>query len=575
MNATKSIILLLVTIVVFSCNNKNNDNPAPDVIDSMGDLEVSGDFNWSASLKGEIIITLDNPLNVSTELEYIQIVNEQGVVINRKIVHDNTASFDINLPQDADFYIYFPVTEDQLKIESLGNITMILGPTVDYVYNSYKSSEVVICTSCDSPIENAGGELPYFPSGWKLFNEDDVPGWETTATDNKIEMWTDGFLGVPAQEGRQFFELNANQVAALYQELCLEPGATIYWSVWHRGRKGVDVAEVKIGATTETAEFQATMSDGKTAWGYYSGSYNVPEGQTTTVFLFESVSAAGGNQSVGNLLDNFEISCDADGDGVIDRYDDFPDDPNSSFKSYFPGEGKQIVAFEDLWPSLGDFDFNDLILSNQVEITKNEDGDLIDAKFRVSIDAIGASLDNGIAMMLYNSNAGAFTENIIEEISGDAILDPENTNGLILTNDVFQTINDRYQNNGVGPDGTPDTLRFTISFNSNAEDFIPELYLFRTNNRSLEIHRSGFPSTATIDSDFFNTYDDAGDYKTSTGLPWGIEILTDEIYKNPKEKVDILIAYPEFQLWATSEGVQNTEWYLAPLSDKVVDINFD
>jgi len=575
MNATKSIILLLVTIVVFSCNNKNNDNPAPDVIDSMGDLEVSGDFNWSASLKGEIIITLDNPLNVSTELEYIQIVNEQGVVINRKIVHDNTASFDINLPQDADFYIYFPVTEDQLKIESLGNITMILGPTVDYVYNSYKSSEVVICTSCDSPIENAGGELPYFPSGWKLFNEDDVPGWETTATDNKIEMWTDGFLGVPAQEGRQFFELNANQVAALYQELCLEPGATIYWSVWHRGRKGVDVAEVKIGATTETAEFQATMSDGKTAWGYYSGSYNVPEGQTTTVFLFESVSAAGGNQSVGNLLDNFEISCDADGDGVIDRYDDFPDDPNSSFKSYFPGEGKQIVAFEDLWPSLGDFDFNDLILSNQVEITKNEDGDLIDAKFRVSIDAIGASLDNGIAMMLYNSNAGAFTENIIEEISGDAILDPENTNGLILTNDVFQTINDRYQNNGVGPDGTPDTLRFTISFNSNAEDFIPELYLFRTNNRSLEIHRSGFPSTATIDSDFFNTYDDAGDYKTSTGLPWGIEILTDEIYKNPKEKVDILIAYPEFQLWATSEGVQNTEWYLAPVSDKVVDINFD
>lgn len=574
MKTTKSIILLLLVIIAFSCN-KNNDNPTPDVIDSMGDLVISSDFNWSAGLIGEITITLDNPLNVSTELEYIQIINEQGVVIDRKIVHDNTASFDINLPQDAAFFIYFPVTEDQLKIEGLGNITMILGPTVDYVYPSYKSSEVVVCTSCDSPIENAGGELPYFPSGWKLFNEDDVPGWETTATDNKIEMWTDGFLGVPAQEGRQFFELNANQVAALYQELCLEPGSTIYWSVWHRGRKGVDVAEVKIGATTETAESQATMSDGKTAWGYYSGSYDVPEGQTTTVFLFESVSAAGGNRSVGNLLDNFEISCDADGDGVIDRYDDFPDDPNSSFKSNFPGEGKQIVAFEDLWPSLGDFDFNDLILSNQVEITKDEDGNLIDAKFRVSIDAIGASLDNGIAMMLYNSNTGAFTENIIGAISGDAILDPDNANGIILTNDVFQTIHDRYQNNGVGPDGTPDTLRFTITFNSNAEDFIPELYLFRTNDRGLEIHRSGFPATATINSDLFNTYDDVGDYKTSTGLPWGIEILTDEIYKNPKEKVDILLAYPEFKLWATSEGVQNTNWYMAPVSDKVVDINFD
>lgn len=575
MKTFKLIIPLIIVVVAFSCNRNNNDNPAPTETNSMGDLVISDDFDWSAGLIGDISITLDNPLNVSTELEYIQIINEQGAVIDRKLVYGNTATFSVNLPEDANFYFYFPVTEDKIKIEALGNTAMVLGPTVDYIYPSFKSSQVVVCTSCDAPIENAGGELPYFSSGWKLFNEDEVPGWETTATDNKIEMWTDGFLGVPAQEGRQFFELNANQVAALYQELCLEEGSTIYWSVWHRGRKGVDVAKVMIGATPETAEFQATMSDGKQEWGYYSGSYNVPEGQTTTVFLFESVSAAGGNQSIGNLLDNFEISCDADGDGIIDRYDDFPDDPNSSFISYFPGNGKQVVAFEDLWPSLGDFDFNDLVLSNQVEITKDENGNLLDAKFKVSIDAIGASIDNGIAMILYDNNTEAFTENIIDEISGDAELDPDNTNGIILTDDIFQTINDRYQNNGVGPDGTPDTLRFTITFNSNATDFVPELYLFRTNDRSLEVHRSGFPATATINPDFFNTHDDAGNYKTSTGLPWGIEIITNGIYKNPKEKVDILVAYPEFQLWATSEGEQNTEWYLAPIPEKVVDINFD
>ncbi len=416
--------------------------------------------------------------------------------------------------------------------------------------------------------------MPYRSSGWGLYNEDAVPGRETTATDNKIEMWVSGFQGVPAQEGRQFFELNANQVAALYQELCLEPGATIYWSVWHRGRTGVDVAEVKIGGSIESAEIQATMSDGTSGWGHYSGSYNVPSDQTTTFFVFESVSSASSSQSVGNFLDNFEISCDTDGDGVIDRWDQLPDDGDGAFISYFPEDGKQVVAFEDLWPSLGDFDFNDLVLSNQVVITKDADLNLVDASFKVSIDAIGASLHNGIAMMLYTENKEAFGGNIIESISGDVILDPDNTNGLILSNDVFVTVNDRYQNNGPGPIGVPDTLRFTIVFNDNAADFIPELYLFRTGDRGLEVHRSGFPVTATMNTALFNTLNDAGDFKTATGLPWGMEIITDGTWKNPVEKVDILYAYPKFEAWATSEGVNEPTWYLEPDEGNVVDIDF-
>lgn len=574
-NITKTILILLISAFTFSCNNKNNTTPTPDVINSMGQLDISTDFNWSASLEGDLNITLENPLNVSTEKEYIQIINENGVVLDRTLVSNLQASFIVNLPKDSKFYLHFPVTEDKLEISSIGEITMILGPTVDYIYPSFKSTNVISCTSCDSPIENAGGELPYISSGYRIKNADAIPGWETTATDNKIEMWVNGFQGVQAQEGRQFFELNANQVAALYQELCLEPGSTIQWSVWHRGRSGVDVAEVKIGESVETAILQETMSDGNTEWGFYSGSYNVPEDQETTVFVFESVSSTGGSQSVGNFLDNFEIDCDFDGDGIIDRYDEFPEDPNSSFTSYFPGDGKQIVAFEDLWPSLGDFDFNDLVMTNQVTITKNGNGDLIDAKFKVSIDAIGASLDNGIAMMLYNSNKEIFNENIISEVSGDATIDPDNTNGLILTDDIFRTINNRYQNNGDGPEGRPDTLNFTIIFNANADDFIPELYLFRTNDRSHEVHRSGFPATATINNSLFNTEDDAGDYKTESGLIWGMEIITDDKFKNPKEKIDILVAYPEFQLWATSEGIQNPTWYLSPIADKVVDIEFD
>ncbi|MGW3464887.1 hypothetical protein ACWDE9_37310, partial [Streptomyces olivaceoviridis] len=48
---------------------------------------------------------------------------------------------------------------------------------------------------------------------------------------------------------------------------------------------------------------QRRFTDGNTAWGYYTGTYTVPAGQTTTRFAFRSISAAGGNRSIGNFLD--------------------------------------------------------------------------------------------------------------------------------------------------------------------------------------------------------------------------------------------------------------------------------
>ncbi len=573
-----NLLLVVLVLSVVTCKKADTDpEPEPPVnTPSMANLVIDNNFNWSSSLEGQITVMLENPLNVSTELELIQIVNSYDEVIDYKVVHDNQAVFDLKLPANTDHYIYFPVTTDKVKIETFGEITMELGPPVDYIYPApSKSASATSCTSCGTPMENGGGEVPYFSSGWRLFNESDVPGWETTASDNKIEKWADGFLGVPAQEGHHFFELNANKVAALYQTLCIEPGSTVQWSVWHRGRKGVDVAEVKIGETVETSVYQATMSDDNDAWGHYTGIYTVPEGQTTTVFVFNSISAAGGNQSIGNLLDNFEISCDADGDGVIDPLDDYPDDPERAYKIFFPENGKQIVAFEDLWPGLGDFDFNDVVLSNQVVIAKNADNELVDASFKVSIDAVGASLDNGIAMILYNEEQAVFDASIIESVSGDAFVDQDNINGVILTNDIFETISNKYQNNGSGPTAIPDTLEFLISFTGTETDFVPELYIFRTTDRSHEVHRSGFPQTATMNTDLFNTADDNGDFKTATGLPWGMEIIIEGNWSNPLEKVDILLAYPKFETWATSNGANEPTWYTEPVESNVVDFDFN
>lgn len=181
--------------------------------------------------------------------------------------------------------------------------------------------------------EDVSSNIKIKDAGYLIFSEDYLPYWSTTAPDDQVELWSTGFKSVPSDTGKQFAELNANVVASLYQDVVTIPGTTLTWNVAHRGRDGVDVATVSIGSTTKLA-VQQTMSDGKTAWGHYSGIYVVPEGQTVTRFSFDSVSAAGG-VSAGNFIDSFSISytdldtdkdtipnyldLDSDNDGIPDN----------------------------------------------------------------------------------------------------------------------------------------------------------------------------------------------------------------------------------------------------------------
>ncbi|MEW5655596.1 hypothetical protein ABGT92_09710 [Streptomyces cinereoruber] len=145
-------------------------------------------------------------------------------------------------------------------------------------------------------------DMAFLPDASQTQASRHVPGWLTTATDHMVELWHSGFNGVPSAEGEQFAELNANQVSTLYQDLPTTPGTKLYWRLYHRGRQGQDTMALDIGAPGGTVE-QRTFTDGNTAWGFYTGTYTVPAGQTTTRFAFRSVSAAGGNRGIGNFLD--------------------------------------------------------------------------------------------------------------------------------------------------------------------------------------------------------------------------------------------------------------------------------
>jgi hypothetical protein len=169
-----------------------------------------------------------------------------------------------------------------------------------------------VCDGSTDSLGNGGFETPGVPAGtFDQFPAAAVPPWQTTDGAGLIEIWGTGFLGVPADEGNNFAELNATSAGTLYQDVVSTPGATMSWTLLHRAREGTDVMQVLIGDANAADVNGAAgwdfispdLSDDTTAWGPHTGDFLVPPGQTCTRFAFRTVSTGSGSPSVGNFLD--------------------------------------------------------------------------------------------------------------------------------------------------------------------------------------------------------------------------------------------------------------------------------
>ena len=198
-----------------------------------------------------------------------------------------------------------------------GTYTLAMGYTNPTAYTLFAS----VPSASVPAIVNGGFESPTVASNYQFVGSHNSPSpatgiaWDTTDSTKVVEIWHTGYLGVPADTGTQFAELNANNVGTLSQDLATTPGFTLNWSLAHRGRSGTDTMTVSIGppvgplvVQTPYGQSVPNISDGTSAWGHYHGQYTIPAGQTTTRFAFNSVSAAGGDNSIGNFLDSVVFS---------------------------------------------------------------------------------------------------------------------------------------------------------------------------------------------------------------------------------------------------------------------------
>jgi hypothetical protein len=145
----------------------------------------------------------------------------------------------------------------------------------------------------------------------------DGMGWQTTSTDNKIEIWRNGQTnrpGVEAPLGEQWAEINATENATLFQDVTISTSGLVDLGFYHRGRIGSDTLNVTvtylgldnvIGGGDDSQVFSRDYSTDNTAWVLYN-----EQDQFTSIangkyrFAYAAVSTSSGDATVGNFIDN-------------------------------------------------------------------------------------------------------------------------------------------------------------------------------------------------------------------------------------------------------------------------------
>lgn len=118
--------------------------------------------------------------------------------------------------------------------------------------------------TADNAIVNGSFELPVQTElRAPQLKDNEVPGWSTTATDQKIELGAQIGAACPAQldhlsdksipDGKQIAELNADEVSTLYQNVSTVDGHIYEWGLSHRGRARTDTMALIIGPQQDNA----------------------------------------------------------------------------------------------------------------------------------------------------------------------------------------------------------------------------------------------------------------------------------------------------------------------------------
>jgi LruC domain-containing protein len=334
-------------------------------------------------------------------------------------------------------------------------------------------------------------------------------------------------------------------------------------------REGRAVFNVRVNAETVALKVKSPVTGQEISF---------PTDNTTINFNLDSVAALA-----------WDTATDTDGDSIPDNWDDFPNDDLLAFSLKLPYIGNHYVLFDEGWPNEGNFDYNDVVLSHQFELYYSAKRILRAGKGRLKVISYGLSSDYGLGVEYLRTVAGttfdyAFDQTIQFTSGIDTTLEKD-FNTIRFFNSFTGWMGIPYANDGAGPTATPKEIEYTFTWNANiGGNFLwPNFFLFKTNDRSFEVHAFGYPPTRLVNLSNLSTGDDASIrrwnwstnftfpnafYRSYKNLPWGFEFFG-ESYAGTRDGFQVSQAYPFIVRWVETGGFSNRSWLQFPDNSRI------
>ena len=355
---------------------------------------------------------------------------------------------------------------------------------------------------------------------------------------------------------------------------------------------GMTYDEINLGPNLGGDPFSGFKIDGTSGIGDgMAGIFTITYNLTYLQDQQTSAKAGGNSQIVEFTEDDFlyVLECtvvDTDNDGIPDDEDDYPNDQTRAFDNNYPAEETGTLAYEDLWPSKADYDFNDLVVDYQFLTVTNASNKIVETIGTFVIRAIGASTENGFGFQLANSNiassdiiavSGYNLQEGYINIAANGIEEGQTIPTIIVFDNAFNIT--PHPGSGIGvntsigsPYVEPNTVTIHITYTPDTytlEDLdMPNFnpFLIKSMERGIEVHLPNYEPTDLVDESNFGTFDDDSNlatgkyYKTENNLPWAINIPQSLDY--PIEKASIDSAFLHFIDWSENNGIDFQDWYM-------------
>ncbi|MFZ4462659.1 MAG: LruC domain-containing protein [Bacteroidales bacterium] len=601
--------VLLLSLVLFSllwltACNKNNENPVEKT--AIDELVIPDGFTFESTIEKDVSITMPSSIDFTAIRSRVDVYSDLpangGQLLSSSAVMENGK---------CEIHVKIPAALQQLYVETAAGSTLL-----SLAEPSLKEGGIVI--DFNEPISFIPPEPIEELKSNQILNDQFI-GKQLKSTSSVVNLVQNGDFSINSFGNMVDWPSPMTVDGKWYITSTLGPSYAKQYTQSGEKMMRVTPSSARYGGVAQlvaarpgdlitfTADLRSNGNASNISWlfliprdaaGNSISYYSIQTNNTSNAWVTRTIIASmpAGTVSVQVLLwshiyggaidyDHVIVTgpvADTDGDGVDNELDEYPDDAERAFNVFYPNESDfGSLAFEDLWPGKGDYDFNDVVLDYQFKQVLNSANKLVEFYLDYSVRAIGASLENGFAIEIQGTSADAIGTVTGSQLTGDYIT--LNANGteagqdhavIVLFDNAFSMmesaspgfVNTQLETLWVEPHLDQLYVSFdtpVLFQNTGTAPFNP--FLIVNKERGREVHLAGKTPTTLADESLLGTWFDDSDpisgkyYQSANNLPWGIDVP--EKFEYAVEKNEIVAAHLQFGAWAESGGVLYPDWY--------------